>query len=83
MSEILTFKPRQQAAPKQDDTDRILQCLLAVVAVAERAEAQAYTAHGVSTTNAMRHEFLQAAIHIRRGRQLAIDELTQPPKGAA
>lgn len=80
MSDVIQF-PQRQSQP--DETDRLLSRLFAVATIAERAEAQAYTAHAVAPTAAMKVELQQAAIHLRRAYRLAVDSLTQPPKGAA
>lgn len=80
MSEIIQFRPK---ATQDDETDRLLSRLFAVATIAERAEASAYTAHAVAPTNAMKTELQQAAIHLRRAYRLAVDSLTQPPRGAA
>lgn len=83
MSEILTFKPRQQAAPTQDEVDQLLSRLIAVAAIAERTEAAVLTGQTVSPTNQLQVEFQQAAMHLRRAYRIAVDAITQPPKGAA
>lgn len=80
MSEVIPFPVREQ---QDAEDERLLLRLLTVASIAERTEASAYTAHAVAPTNAMKTELQQAAIHLRRAYRLAVDSLTQPPKGAA
>ena len=81
MSEIITFRPKP--APTQDEVDQMLHKLIAVAAIAERTEAAALTGQAVSPTNQLQVEFQQAAMHLRRAYRIAVDAITQPPKGAA
>ena len=82
MSEVIPFPVREQR-DMEAEGQRLLHRLFAVATIAERAEASAYTAHAVAPTNAMKTELQQAAIHLRRAYRLAVDQITQPPRGAA
>ncbi len=77
MTDVIQF-PQRQSQP--DEADRLLSRLFAVATIAERAEAQAYTAQAVAPTAGMKVELQQAAIHFRRAYRLAVDSLTQPPQ---
>ncbi len=82
MSEILTFKPRQQAAPIDPNAD--LRATLAAADLLLRAEASATTARAIARTARLKAACDAATHAIKRARDIANEELTtRPPKGAA
>lgn len=82
MSEIITFKPRQQAAPVDPNMD--LRAALAAADLLQRAEASATTARAIARTARLKAACDAATHAIHRARQIANEELsTTPPKGAA
>lgn len=82
MSEILPFKPRQQAAPVDPNMD--LRATLAAADCLLRSEASATTARAVARSARLKAACDAATHAIHRARQIANEELTTPPpKGGA
>lgn len=82
MSEIITFRPRQPAAPIDPNAD--LRATLAAADLLMRSEASATTARAIARTARLKAACDAATHAIYRARQIANEELTNPPpKGAA
>lgn len=81
MSEIIPFRPREVPAPIDPNFD--LRATLAASDCLLRSEASATTARAIARSARLKAACDAATHAIHRARQIANEELTDPPKGAA